>query len=154
FAQQSIGRLLYRSERTGTDAVAILGGLHRNRWDLPRQSDGQPFDFEGRIEVCGLIASASGFLLASRARAEGSSATAGLAFENLYLVVRPPRRCALVCAFAPDEGAGPDGLAILWFDSDFALPTLPDPYTTNVDIPARDVSTEESVRVVLRWEAS
>ena len=154
FSQQAISRLLFRSERAGDDGVAILGGVQRNRWDLPKQSDGEPFGFEGAIEVFGLLASASGFVLSSRARAEAASVRTGLALENLYLLVRPPRRCALVCAFAPDEGAAPDGISILFFDSDFALPTLPDPYATNVDTPARDVSIDESVRVVLEWSAS
>jgi hypothetical protein len=154
FSQQAIQRLYFRSERDGDDAVAILGGLQRNFWDAPRRSDGQRFGFEGRIDVIGLIASASGFVLSSRASADRTDERVGLALENLYVVVGAPRRCAMVCAFVPEENAAPDGLALLFFDSRLSLFTLPDPYATNVSIPLQDPWIDDSIRVSLKWAIS
>ncbi len=154
FSQQVIHSLRFWSERAGDDAVAIRGGLQRNHWDAPRRSDGQRFGFEGRLDVFGLIASASGFVLSSQASADRTDERAGLALENLYVVVGAPRRCAMVSAFVPEENAAPDGLALLFFDSRLSLFTLPDPYATNAGIPLQDPWIDDSIQVVLDWAFS
>jgi hypothetical protein len=151
FAQQPVARAIFRSEAGGEDAVAILGGMQRNRWDLPRQADGVPFGFEGRIDVFGLLAYETGFVLTCLATSDPEPDTAGLALENLYFVVRQPRRCALAAALTPDLDTAPSGISILFFDTDFALPTLPDPYAGNAGVPERGQVAEDSVRVVMRW---
>jgi hypothetical protein len=154
FAGEPIQRLLFRSERDGVDAAAIRGGRQRNHWDLPRQSDGLPFAFEGVIDTFGLIASADGFVLTCLASAEPPSQSTGLALENLYVVVRAPKRCALVAAFIPESRTAPAGLSFLFFDACFALPTLPDPYAANTTLVDRGDTFQESLRVELRWIGS
>ena len=153
FAQQPIARLLYRSERGGHDAMAVLGGTCRNRWDLPRRADSEPFGYEGAIEVFGLLTTGHGGLLACIANRPRSDETAGLALENLYLVVSPYRRCVIVAAW-DGPSLAPSGLAVLSFDTSFGLPTLPDPYAANLGVPRRDEAVEQAMRVVLEWDGA
>ena len=121
FAQAPLRGLLFRSERDGEDAAAILGGRQRNLWDVPRRADDVPFPFEGDIETFGLVRYAEGHLLTSLAATEPPPGSGGVALENLYLVVRAPRRCALVAAFEPAALNTPAGLSYLFHDARCAL---------------------------------
>ena len=108
-------RLRDRSERGGRYAMAVLGGTCRNRRDLPRRADSEPFGYEGVIEVFGLLTTEHGGLLACLANRPRSNETAGLTLENLYLVVSPNRRCVIVAAWRSEPRAV--GLAVLSFDA-------------------------------------
>ena len=109
---QPIRRLLFRSNRDGRDAAAILGGGVSNRWDLPRRADGEPFGFTGTIEVFALIADTAGFHVLCLASAPRANDVAGFALENVYLKVRPPARLALL-AHGDSAAPGPSGIAVL-----------------------------------------
>lgn len=151
FGQQALGRLLFRSERDGIDAVGIAGGRQRNLWDHPQQSDATPFPFEGTIDLFGLVAFVEGIVLVSAVSGDEATGTAGLALENLYVIVRPPKRCALVAAFDPDTGSGPAGISFLLLDARFAIPTLPDPYAANTQLRDHGDTFQEALRIELEW---
>lgn len=153
FAQLPLQRLLFRSARDGDDAVAVLGGHHRNQWDLPQQSDGTPFPFEGAIDTFGIIAFPEGMVLTCVSKGDGValSRTAGLALENLYVVVHPPKRCGMVVAFVPEDATGAAGIAVFALDARFALPTLPDPYAANTRLIDRGDTFQEALRIGLEW---
>lgn len=151
FTQRPLTRLLFRSERRGHgDAIAVSGGHCHTRWDLPRHADGRPAPFEGGIDLFGLIATDRGLLLTCAAARPSPDDTAGLALENLYVVVRPARRLAIVAAYDP-PGSCDDGVSVLSFDGVFALPTLPDPYAANIGVSDGRQSRDQAVRVTLAW---
>jgi hypothetical protein len=153
FGAQPLTRLNFRSERGGMDEVAVLGGSCVNQWDLPRRADGKPFEFDGAINVFGLYTSPSSIsltLLATAPTPQGFNDFAGFALENLYLLVRPPRRLTLNAGF--DAGpAMPTGTAVVLFDVSVAVPTLPDPYASNITTSRRDTAVSRALRVTLPW---
>ena len=125
FARQVLHRLLFRSDRDERDVAALIGGGDvRNRWDLPRRADGDPFGFAGSIELFALISDAAGFHVLCLAAATPTNDIAGFALENVYLKVRPPGRLALL-AHGDSAPPGRSGTAVLFFDVAWALPTLP-----------------------------
>ncbi|MEO8597096.1 MAG: hypothetical protein ABI759_27505 [Candidatus Solibacter sp.] len=152
FAEKPITLLNFRSERGGLDTAAVVGGSCVNKWDLPRQADGPPFAYATPIDVFGFISTSSTFLVHVRASAPAPALTqlAGFALENLYLLVRSPRRLALLAMFdtAP---ALPSGKAVMYFDVSSAIPTLPDPYAANLETPEFDGVVERALRVDLPW---
>jgi len=152
FAQQILQRLLFRSNRDGRDAAAFIGGGQlRNRWDIPCRADGEPFGFTGSIELFALLADASGFHVLCLAAAPPTNDIAGFALENVYLKVRPPGRLALL-AHGDSAPPGRSGIAVLFFDVAWALPTLPDPYAWNLQHTDLGPPAERSLRAVLTWE--
>jgi hypothetical protein len=46
----------------------------------------------------------------------------------------------------------PSGIALLFFDVNFALPTLPDPYAANWPVPDFQGINEIALRLVVEWE--
>ena len=153
FLQPPATRLLFRSERGGFDTAVVMGGGVQNKWDLPRRADGPPFPFDGQIDVFGLLATPAGSWLSCSATAKVSDRTFGLALENLYLTVRMPRKLFVLGAF--DEAPSiPSGIALLFFDVNFALPTLPDPYAANWSVPDFQGINEIALRLVLEWEGA
>ena len=107
FHQQPLRQLRFRSERGGIDALAVRGGEQRNLWDLPRGASATPFAFTGTIDTFGLIAGSVGMVVSCAAEATPPADAHGLALENLYLVVRAPRRCALAAALEAGAVQGP-----------------------------------------------
>ncbi|HEY4355003.1 MAG TPA: hypothetical protein VGN16_04580 [Acidobacteriaceae bacterium] len=153
FAGQSLSLLNFRSERGGMDEVAVSGGSCVNQWDLPRRADGKPFEFDAAINVFGLYTSSSSIaltLLATAPTPQGFNDFAGFVLENLYLLVRPPRRIAVNAGFdtAP---AFSSGAAVVFFDVGLAVPTLPDPYATNIFTSRRDTAVSRALRVTMPW---
>lgn len=153
FAQQSILRLLFRSEREDYDVAVVIGGAIRNNWDLPRRADDSPFPFSATVTIFGLLANAVGSWLTCTANERIPDEFFGLALENLYLLVKSPRKLFLMAAFdqAPRLHTG---IALLFFDVNFGLPTLPDPYASNTPTPDFQGITESALRVVLEWTQS
>jgi hypothetical protein len=150
FAGQPIARVLFRSERDGTDTVVAVGGACSNAWDQPRRADGPPFDFDGSINVFGLLSTPTSFLMTLIGTAPAGTELAGFALENLYLVVRSPRKLAVLAPF--DEApVAPAGTAVLLFDVNLALPTLPDPYASNLVPPDGHDVVDGALRVRLPW---
>lgn len=151
FLQSPVTRLLFRSERGGFDTAVVIGGGVQNKWDLPRRADGHPFPFDGQIDAFGLLATPTGSWLTCSATAKVADQTFGLALENIYFTVRAPRKLFVLSAF--DEAPSmPSGIALLFFDVNFALPTLPDPYAANWPIPDAQDINEIALRLVLEWE--
>jgi len=153
FRGQAIGQLTFRSERGAHDTTAVSGGLCSNRWDLPRRADGAPFPFEGLLDLFVVVATPMTQWMACTAASDVQSERAALALENLYLVVRPPRRLLLLAGF--DQAPRlPDGTALLFFDVNIAIPTLPDPYAANLGLPRSDVFAENALRITLTWSGA
>jgi hypothetical protein len=153
FAGLPLSQLVFRSERGGFDSVVALGGSCVNKWDLPQRADGSPFAFNGAIDVFGFLSTPSGPLLTLSVTAAGTTELAGYAFENLYLVVRPPGKLALVALF--DRGPlAPAGIASLLFDVNVAVPTLPDPYAANLIPRLVNGVVSQALRVGFEWTAS
>ncbi len=151
FAQRPISRLLFRSgRRGGGDEVAVAGGDCRNRWDLPRHADGRPAAFEGSIDVFGFVTTSNGLLLTCAASRVPPDGALGLALENLYVVVRPARRFAIVAAYNPPRRCD-HGVSVLSFDGVYALPTLPDPYAANFGVSDRRQSNDQALSITLEW---
>ncbi len=152
FASLPFSPLVFRSERGGFDSVVALGGSCVNKWDTPRRADGSPFAFNGAIDVFGFLSTPSGPLLTLSATAAATTELAGYAFENLYLVVRPPGKLAILGLFdrAPLLSAG---IASLLFDVNVAVPTLPDPYAANLGPPSVNAVVPSALRVTLEWTA-
>ena len=151
FHQQPLRQLRFRSERGGIDALAVRGGEQRNLWDLPRGASATPFAFTGTIDTFGLIAGSDGMVVSCAAEATPPADAHGLALENLYLVVRAPRRCALAAALEAGAVQGPTGLGFLWFDARYGIPTLPDPYAANVGVRDPSDTFRELLRTALNW---
>jgi hypothetical protein len=137
FNQRPISRLLFRSERGAIDTAAIFGGAISDKWDLPGAANGQPFPFEGAIDSFGLLSNPSGswVTISATAPPPAPDPLLGLVLENLYLVVKAPRKLFVISPFdtPPLLSAG---IAILLFDVNLAVPTLPDPYATNLPLAA------------------
>ncbi len=156
FAGQPVSLLTFRSERGGFDEVALSGGTCVNHWDLPRRADGKPFEFAATNNIFGLYTTPLGVsvtLVATAPTAPAFDDFTGFTLENLYLLVRPPRRLALNAAFdaAP---ALPAGTATLFFDVGVAIPMLPDPYATNILHSRQDTSAPQALRVTMPWTDS
>ena len=151
FANQPISRLLFRSERGGADTVVIAGGITETKWDMPLRADGGPFPFNGQVDVFGLLSNPSTSWVTCSATARVPEQTHGVALENLYLTVRTPRRLVLIGVFdrAPDI---PSGIALLFFDVNLAVPTLPDPYAANWTLPDLQRIIEMALRITLQWD--
>jgi hypothetical protein len=151
FAGQSLSGFLFRSERGEGDTIVVLGGAVRNQWDLPCGADGQPFPFEGKTDIYGLFSNTAGTWVTVSATASVPDSLQGLTLENLHLVVRAPRK---LFALAPFGSAPrfPSGIAILLFDVNFAVPTLPDPYAANFPLPAFQGVIESALGVRLTWQ--
>lgn len=135
FDRQPVQTLRFRSERDGDDAIGIRGGRQDNTWDAPRQSNGLAFRFDqAEIDTFGLVGWPSDPLVTclSHLTADVAEALSGIALENAYLIVRPPLRCAVTAAVDAALTDGPTGLAFLFLDGRDAIPTLPDPYATNL----------------------
>ena len=150
FARQPISRLLFRSERSGFDTAAIAGGAVSNAWDLPRRADGPPFAFDGTVSIFGIFSNAAGVWLAAIATADVPDQVYGLAFENLYLLVQGERRTLVVVSFGQPPALA-SGIALVFFDVNFALPTLPDPYAANLGLPDHQLVSQQALRIVLEW---
>jgi pimeloyl-ACP methyl ester carboxylesterase len=150
FSRRPIGRLLFRSERGGAETAVIVGGTVNNKWDLPRRADGPPFPFDGTSAIFGIFSNPAGSWLTATATATVADQSFGLALENLYVLVQAPRRLFVVASFdqAPLVASG---IALLFFDVSFALPTLPDPYAANLGLPDVRGAAEQALRVVLTW---
>jgi hypothetical protein len=153
FARQPITRFVFRSERGEMDVALVGGGSVLNKWDLPKQANGHPFGFEGTIDAFALVSTTSGTLFICNGTSAPQPVTTGLALENVYFLVRQPRRCLLVAAF-DDAPKIPSGVATLYFDVAFALPTLPDPYAANISLPERGQPLENALRIALDWHDS
>ena len=50
--------------------LVAIGGLIRTRWDLPSRADGQPFPFDGVMDIFGLLSNPSGSWITVTATAE------------------------------------------------------------------------------------
>jgi hypothetical protein len=151
FAGQSLSGLFFRSERGAGDTVVVLGGVIRNQWDLPCGANGQPLPFDGRPDSFGLFSNAPGTWVAINGTAPVPDSFQGLTLENLHLVVRAPRKLFALAQFdaAP---AFPSGIAILLFEVNFAVPTLPDPYAANLPLPDNQRIVESALGVRLTWQ--
>lgn len=150
FAGLPLTRLIFRSEKSGFESVAALGGSCRNKWDLPCSADGLPFPFAGTIEEFGFVTTTLGPLLNLLAAAPASTELSGFALENVYVVVRPLRRVALL-ALCPQTPILAAGSTLLQFDVNVALPILPDPYAANLEPPASGGTVEGALRLTLAW---
>lgn len=157
FAQQTVAALRFRSVRDRDDAIGIRGGRQDNDWDAPRQSSGAPFRFErADIDAFGLVGWPSDPLVTclSHRSLDPAEALAGIALENAYVVVRQPQRGAVTAAVDVAVTAGPTGLAFLFLDGRDAIPTLPDPYATNLALD-RSLATLDTfphhLRIALDW---
>ena len=137
FARQPISRLLFRSERGAIDTAGIFGGAIGDKWDLPCAADGQPFPFQGAITSFGLLSNPSGSWVTFTATAPPPTPDPlhGIALENLYVVVKAPRQLFAISPFDTPPLLS-SGVAILIFDVNLAVPTLPDPYATNLPLAA------------------
>lgn len=151
FAQQSIERVSFSSLRDGRDVALVRGGEIRNKWDLPLTAAGKPFSYEGKIELFAVIAEPAGlFRVACAAVQQPDNRPHGLALENLYLLVRAPRKLAFTGDY---DGASiiSDGAAVHFFDVLLAQPSLPDPYITNWGFPDEILTSEAALSIMLRW---
>lgn len=151
FDRPGISRLLFRSQRGGLDTAAATGGGAHTQWDLPRSSAGSPFPFDGTIDAWGIMADPKDWWLACLATAAVPDETHGIALENVYLTVHVPRKLLLIGSFH-DPVSLPLGAALLLFDVNFAVPTLPDPYAANWHLPDTRDFTQTALRMILEWE--
>ena len=139
FAQQSIERVSFSSLRDGRDVALVNGGEIRNKWDLPLTAAGKPFSYEGKIELFAVIVEPTGqFRVACAAVQQPDNRSHGVALENLYLLVRAPRRLAFTGDY---DGASliSDGSAVHFFDVLLAQPSLPDPYIGSWEFAGGDI---------------
>ncbi len=157
FAQQPVQALRFRSVRERDDVIGIRGGRQDNEWDAPRQSNGSPFRFEqAEIDAFGLVGWPADPLVTclSHRPADPADALAGIALENAYIIVRQPLRSAVTAAVDVALTAGPTGLSFLFLDGRDAIPTLPDPYATNLALD-RSLATLDTfphhLRIALDW---
>jgi len=152
FNQQSIGRLLFISLRDHRDVALVNGGELRNQWDLPLTAAGKPFAYKGRIELFAVIAESTGLLRVACAalQRQPDIRLHGIVLENLYLLVRAPRRLAFTGDY---NGVSliSDGIAVFFFDVILAQPTLPDPYIANWSLTDGEFVSEAALSLTLRW---
>jgi len=154
FNQQSIERLLFTSLRDGRDIALVNGGEIRNQWDLPLTSASKPFPYKGRIELFAVIAEATGlFRIAGSSIQQPEIRAHGVALENLYLVIRAPRKLGFTGNF-DGVSAVTDGFAVLFFDVMLAQPSLPDPYVANWSLPGELFVAESALSISLGWSNS
>ncbi|HEY6803381.1 MAG TPA: hypothetical protein VI306_07365 [Pyrinomonadaceae bacterium] len=151
FAQESIGRLLFSSRRDGRDISLVNGGQVRNKWDLPLTASGKPFSYEGTIDYFAFIAEPGGQLrVAASATQPLDNLSHGVALENIYLLVRSPRKLAFTGDY---DGVSliSDGTAVFFFDVKMAQPSLPDPYAANWRLADEIFTAEAALSITLRW---
>ena len=157
FGQEPVQALRFRSERGADDLVGIRGGRHDNEWDAPHQSNGSPFPFaKAEADTFGLVGWPSDPLVTclSHRIANPADTLSGIALENAYLIVRQPLRCAFTAAIDAALTEGGTGLAFLFVDGREAIPTLPDPYASNLALD-RALATLDTfphhLRIALEW---
>jgi hypothetical protein len=150
FGEQAVNRVLFRSVRGRDDLILASGGLLRNWWDLPLTADNKPLPFEGSIHNFGFIDGPRGLLAIASASQQAPENRIGITLENVYLVTRPPSRLALLGLIDPGNIASA-GASRLNCDTFFVLPTLPDPYVTNVET-AFQGPFGGRVSIGLRWD--
>jgi hypothetical protein len=151
FNQQSVTHLRFVSARDGRDVTSVSGGEVRNKWDLPLTAAGKPFAYKGRLDQFAVIAEHTGLLrVTGSAIQQPEINTHGLALENLYLVVRAPRRLGFSGDF-DGVSAVAAGFASLFFDVMFAQPSLPDPYVANWNLPDQLFVAESALSISLQW---
>jgi hypothetical protein len=151
FAQQPIARFLFSSLRNGPDVALVSGGQLVNRWDLPLTAAGKPFPYQGQIEGFAVIAELTGLLrIACSAIQQPEIRTEGVTLENLYLMVRPPRKLAFTGDY---DGASlmSAGTAVFFFDVLLAQPSLPDPYVANWSLPDSRFTGGAALSITMRW---
>jgi hypothetical protein len=143
--------LLFSSKRGSPDVAVVRGGQIRNRWDLPLTAAGQPFPYEGALDLFAVFAEVTGLLrIVCLAMQQPEPRSHGIALENLYLLVRPPRKLG----FSGDyDGASrvSNGTALLFFDVMLAQPSLPDPYAASWPLPDETFIAEAALSNTLRW---
>jgi hypothetical protein len=134
------GSVVLHVSKPGTEII-LFGGTAKPRLDRPLQSDG------GRLSAnfsTGwlFIASSEKATTATVLALEPTAASAphiSFAIENALLKTRPPM---WLYAFGNMQDDHLDsGLLLLRFPLRALLPTLPDPYATNFDLPRMDVDT-------------
>lgn len=151
FSGQPLTRLVLAREQGGASIAMAGGGRIRNRWDLPLTASGKPFAYEGTINLFAMISSAAGSLHAAcMATQQAEPRTEGIALENVYMTVRPPRRLAFFGDFDSASRLAA-GSAVLFFDVTMAQPSLPDPYAANWTIPSQFSLTESALSLTIRW---
>lgn len=151
FSKQSLEGLFFQSLRDGRDIALVRGGQLRNRWDLPLTAANKPFSYEGEIDLFGVIAEPTGlWRVACAATQLPGNDSHGVALENLYLMVRAPRRLAFTGDY---DGVSliSDGIAVFFFDVMLAQPTLPDPYIANWSLSEAQFISEAALSITLRW---
>jgi hypothetical protein len=151
FAQESIEGLLFTSLRDGRDVALVRGGQLRNRWDLPLTAADKPFSYEGKIDLFGVIAEPTGlWRIACAATQQPGNDSHGVALENLYFLVRAPRKLAFTGDY---DGVSivSDGIAVFFFDVQTAHPSLPDPYVANWSPSDGGFIAEAALSITLRW---
>jgi len=145
--------LRYASRRGGADIVSVAGGRLRNRWDLPRDANGEPFACDATIITLSLVAERDGLnRIACAARQRAEPQVQGLALENMFLQVLPVRELALAGSGAA-AGEFTQGRARLLFDVQLAEPMLPDPYAASWNLPDELRIAESALSIALRWQA-
>jgi len=154
FNQQNIARLVFISLRDGRDVALVNGGEIKNQWDLPLTSANKPFSYKGTVQQFAVIAEPTGLLrIAGSAIQQKEISVHGVALENLYLVVRAPRKLGFTGDF-DGVSALTDGFAVLFFDVMLAQPSLPDPYVANWNLPRELFVADSALSISLRWSNS
>jgi len=153
FARGASPNFFFRSERGGFDTVAVTGASIGNKWDLPCGVDGQPFPFDGDIDLFSIFSSPAGLwtTLNATANPPDPDPLQGMVLENLYLAVKGHRNLFLL---APLDTLPllASGIAILQFDVNFAIPTLPDPYAANLILPEQRDLFGRALGIRLAWQ--
>jgi len=151
FSGQPFNRILFESERGALESAVTFGGSCVNKWDLPLRADGPPFDFKGAIDLFGFVSTVSGPLMILSATAPPLNELAGCVLENLYAIVRPPQSLFLL-ALSVAAPRLAEGTVQLRFDVFTAIPTLPDPYSSNFGpFPDLNAPVASALRVTLAW---
>jgi len=151
FAGQSLSGLFFFSARGIGDTVIVLGGAIRNQWDLPCAANGQPLPFDGRPDIFGLFSNDAGTWITVYGTAVVPDSLQGLTLENLHLVVKAPSKLFALAPFDVSLQLS-SGIAILRFDGNFAVPTLPDPYAANLPLPDNQGVVEGALGIRLTWQ--
>jgi hypothetical protein len=153
FAHGASPTFFFRSERGAIDTIAVSGASISNKWDLPCGADGQPFPFDGGIDLFGILSSPAGasMILTASAGIPDPDPLHGVVLENLYLTVKGPRTLFVLAPFDALPLLA-SGIAILQFDVNFAVPTLPDPYAANLPLPDRPEIFSNALGIRLSWQ--